>query len=70
MPAYVARQRAFHAGRIVEPGEIVIADVSPGPWAEAPRKGDDAAGAPTKPVRAPKPKAGGSGAVVAPESIV
>lgn len=34
MPAYVCRQRAFHAGRIVEPGEIVVADSSPGPWAE------------------------------------
>ena len=45
MPAYVCRQRAFHAGRIVEPGDIVAADSCPGPWAEgmkepkAPAKG-------------------------------
>lgn len=48
MPAYVCRQRAFHAGRIVEPGEIVIADSCPGPWAEGVKEPKASVKAPAK----------------------
>lgn len=48
MPAYVCRQRAFYAGRIVEPGEIVIADSCPGPWAEGAKEPEASVKVPVK----------------------